>query len=241
MRAWIVGAALLVFASSADARPHHKRAPARSRAARISIHEPVRGQSVGAPWAGRLANPVRLPAGDGYTIRRPQRAYGTRTTVELIERAVAELRDRFPEAHVLAIGDLSAEHGGAISDHHSHQSGRDADIGLVYKHKPAAYPQSFVRATADNLDAAATYALVDAFAATADRDGGVQVMFLDFDVQGVLCDWAEAHGVGAAHLARLFQYPHGRGVSAGLVRHEPNHDNHLHVRFQCPRGDHACR
>ena len=41
-------------------------------------------------------------------------------------------------------------------------------------------------------------------------------------------------------LAKMFQYPH-RGASTGFVRHEPNHANHIHVRFKCPRGDSACR
>jgi murein endopeptidase len=153
---------------------------------------------------------------------------------------VTDIREQFPDAHVLAIGDLSAEHGGPISEHHSHQSGRDADIGLIYTSQPEGFPQSFVRATEGNLDEAATFALVSAFADTAREDGGVQVMFLDFEVQGMLCRWARAHGVDDDTLDRLFQYPHGRDSSEGLVHHEANHDNHLHVRFRCPRGDSAC-
>jgi murein endopeptidase len=151
------------------------------------------------------------------------------------------LRDQFPDVHVLAIGDLSAEHGGPITEHHSHQSGRDADLGLIYNEVPQGFPQNFVRATEDNLDAEATLALVRELADTAADNGGVQVMFLDFQVQGILYRWAKQHGVDEDTLDHLFQYPHGRGASEGLVRHEPNHDNHLHVRFKCPRGDSACR
>src|SRR4051812_42656574 len=56
----------------------------KTRAARISTmrgHERIepreiaRGQSVGEPWAGRLQHPTQLPAGDGYHIRRPARAF----------------------------------------------------------------------------------------------------------------------------------------------------------------------
>jgi hypothetical protein len=67
------------------------------------------------------------------------------------------------------------------------------------------------------------------------------MIFLDFDVQGILYAWALDHGVSEHRLARIFQYPHGRGSSAGIVRHVPGHDNHMHVRFSCPSDDTACR
>jgi len=205
------------------------------------VHGPVLGQSIGAPWDGYLRDAARLPDGDGYVIRRPWRAYGTRTTVDYVLRAITDVREQFPDAHVLAIGDLSAEHGGPITEHRSHQTGRDADLGLVYREKPDNFPHDFVTATEDNLDCAATFALITEFADTARADGGVQVMFLDFDVQGIIYRWAKDQGIDDDKLDRLFQYPHGRDSSEGLVRHVPNHDNHLHVRFRCPRADTACR
>jgi murein endopeptidase len=233
---------------SADSRGRRTKSKKTSaRAMRVSAHrehiEPrnAAGQSVGLPWSGRLQHPSVLPPGDGYFIRRPQRAFGTETTVELIERAIGETLEAFPDQHVLAIGDISAESGGAITEHHSHQSGRDADIGLFYLEQPSGYPASFVHAAESNLDCAATFKLLESFLATADEDGGVQVVFLDFDVQGILYDWALEHGISERRLARIFQYPHGRGSSEGMVRHEPNHDNHMHVRFRCPSDDSACR
>ena len=242
MRGVVIVACVSAFTATAAAHPrhHHHRARKDVAHAREGDAAAALGQSVGRPWHGHLRDATRLPAGDGYVIRRPWRAYGTRTTVEYIEDAIATIRARFPRAHVLAIGDISAEHGGQITQHHSHQSGRDADLGLIYKHQPAGFPRSFVHADAENLDCAATYALVDAFARTRGRDGGVQMMFLDFQVQGLLYRWAKAHGVSEDRLDRLFQYPHGRGSSDGLVRHEPYHDNHLHVRFRCSRRDREC-
>lgn len=237
MRSLAAAVLVLLATTVADARVHKKHAKRVAHA----VHGPVRGQSLGAPWQGELRDAARLPEGDGYTLRRPWRAFGTRATVDFVERVITDVREQFPDAHVLAIGDLSAEHGGAITEHHSHQSGRDADIGLVYKSKPAGFPENFVSATADNLDCAATYALIAGFAETAREDGGAQVIFLDFKVQSLIYAWAKTAGIDDDVLDRTFQFPHGRGASAGLVRHEPNHDNHLHVRFRCPRGDTACR
>jgi len=214
-----------------------KRSALASREKRFEVKGPIHGQSVGAPWSGRLRSPTVLPEGDGYVLRRPWRAYGTKSMVEAIYHVVGRVHEQFPEMHVLAIGDLSAKDGGRISDHNSHQSGRDVDIGLVYYKKPRNYPDSFVVATEDNLDCEATYALVEEFAKT----GRVQMMFLDFHVQEMLYDWAKANDVDEEHLRELFQFPHGRASGEGMVRHEPNHQDHVHVRFRCPPGDTACR
>jgi hypothetical protein len=249
---------LAVSLPMADARPIHRagRPPrhqeqkSKKRAARIHTlrerthlesREIARGQSVGAPWDGRLQHATELPRGDSYYIRRPSRAFGTQTTIELTLRAIGETLEAYPDEHVLAIGDISQASGGRISDHHSHQSGRDIDVGLFYVDKPAGYPAGFVHADEDNLDCAATFKLLESFLATADEDGGVQMVFLDFDVQGILYDWARDHGVSERRLERIFQYPHGRDASEGIVRHEPNHDNHMHVRFRCPSSDSVCQ
>ena len=255
-----VAMAFVIASLPADARPqrrttkqHRQKAShkaAKKRAARISTirerdhietRELARGQSVGAPWEGRLQHATQLPPGDGYHIRRPGRSFGTETTVDFIERAIDNTLEAYPDQHVLAIGDISAEAGGPITEHHSHQSGRDADIGLFYKEQPAGYPASFIHADEENLDCAATFKLIESFLATTSEDGGAQVIFLDFDVQGILYDWAREHGISERRLERIFQYPHGRGAPDGLVRHEPNHDNHIHVRFKCPGDDTACR
>lgn len=205
---------------------------------RVSLRQPG-GQSYGAPWNGLLRNSAQLPDGEGYFVRRPQLAFGTRSTVDFVRRAVAVVREQFPDSHVLAIGDLSAKSGGRITGHRSHQSGRDVDVGLIYKTKPEGVPYDFAPATDDNLDCEATYALINEFADT-DKDGGVQVIFLDFDVQRMLYDWAIAHGEDYVELQKLFQFPN-RDARGTLVQHAPNHDDHLHIRFHCTKGEPNCR
>lgn len=222
----------------------------KTRAARITAvrsHERITprlltglGQSIGEPWAGRLQHATELPPGDGYVIRHPSRAFGTQTTIELVERAIGETLEAFPDEHPLAIGDISAQSGGPISQHRSHQAGRDIDVGLFYTEQPAGYPESFVHATEDNLDIPATFKLLESFVDTEDDDGGVQMIFLDYDVQGILYNWAIDHGFSERRLGHIFQYAHGRDSSEGIVRHWPAHDNHMHVRFKCQDSDTSC-
>ena len=201
---------------------------------------PITGQSVGQPWRGRLKEPARLAAGKGYLIRRPERSYGTRRLVDLVKDAVGSVRRDHPKLHTLAIGDLSARRGGKITEHRSHQSGRDVDVGFYFTQVPAGYPAAFVVGTKATLDLPATWDLLVAFARTADDRGGVSAIFLDYDLQGVLYEWAKDRGVSEGYLDKLFQYPDGRG-GTGLVRHEAHHDDHLHVRIQCPPGDGGCQ
>ncbi len=191
-------------------------------------------ESVGQPWDGKLVNGDRLPRGEGYEIRRPARAYGATHVVGHLQRAIAEVRALYPEVHTLAIGDLSAQNGGKIGDHHSHQSGLDVDVGFYFHAAPEGYPDRFVEANAD-LDLQATWALVTAFARTAPLETGVQFIFLDYEVQKRLYDYARKRGTPEDDLAAIFQYPRGKDALVGIVRHWPHHADHLHVRFKPDR------
>lgn len=188
-------------------------------------------RSVGAPWAGALHGGARLPAGEGYQIRRPNAAYGAQHVVAHVRGAIAAVRALYPGVHTLAIGDLSAASGGPLGGHRSHQSGLDVDLGFYFARMPAGYPARFAAADA-HLDLAATWALVTAFARTSHLPTGVQLMFLDRAVQERLYRWARARGTPDRQLAELLQYPRGTDVQTGLVRHWPNHADHLHVRFK---------
>ena len=135
MRSFAIVACSLVLAvtatAEANAKPkreaHHAAKEKSKRSARARFHEPaksgpriraayvirgsVEGQSLGQPWQGKLHDPTQLEQGEGYVIRRPYRAFGTKTTVEFIHHAITDLREQFPEAHVFAVGDISQESG----------------------------------------------------------------------------------------------------------------------------------
>lgn len=204
---------------------------ATSATSATSVAHAGESRSLGEPWQGQLRGAAALPAGEGYQIRRPQRAFGRGHVVEHLRRAIAGVRALYPEVHTLAIGDLSAREGGRIGGHRSHQSGLDVDVGFYFHRVPEGYPASFAAADA-NLDLAATWALIHAFARTTHLDDGVERIFLDRDVQARLYRWARQRGTPGDQLAELLQYPRDPDAPAGLVRHWPNHADHLHVRFK---------
>lgn len=172
-----------------------------------------------------------LAEGEGYELRRPQRAYGEPHVIEHLRSTIAVVRALYPDVHTLAIGDISAAHGGKLDNHKSHRTGLDVDVGFYFKKVPDGYPNKFVGATSD-LDLEATWALLLAFARTTSIDDGVDIIFLDYAVQKRLYDWARARGTPDDDLADLLQYPRGKDAMSGLVRHWPNHSDHLHVRFK---------
>jgi len=80
-------------------------------------------------------------------------------------------------------------------------------------------------------DNAATWRLVSNLAKTRHEDGGVQFIFLDQQLQGVLLDWAETAGVSDKRIANV----------VAVMRHVPHHNDHIHVRFKCRERDSSCR
>ncbi len=215
------------------------RIPATTSNRRIPVTFKI-GQSVGTTNHGRLRRPSRLRAGKGYFIRRPHRSFGAQQTVLHTKRIATSIKKRFPKVHPLAVGDISEKAGGKISMHASHQSGRDIDLGFYFKRRPQGYPHTFVVATRKNLHFAATWALLKGFTDLANKPGGVEKIFMSYSTQRIIYNMAKRKGVSKAKLDSMFQYPHGRSSSKGIIRHEPGHDEHIHVRFRCPPKDSTC-
>ena len=74
--------------------------------------------------------------------------------------------------------------------------------------------------------------MIEAFANTANTEGGVQMIFLDHAVQARLYRWAKSDGISADRLSTILQFPRNADSQAGIVRHWPSHSDHIHVRFK---------
>ena len=90
--------------------------------------------SVGSPNAGRLEGGVHLDLSKPYFRVLPASAagdgrWGLPQLVHMLDRAARAVHKKFPGS-VLDVGDLSKKGGGDVLRHHSHESGRDADVGF---------------------------------------------------------------------------------------------------------------
>ena len=114
-------------------------------------------------------------------------------------------------------------------------------MGFYFRPKPKGVPKYFVKATKTSLNMSANWDFIRALAGTSSSDSRVGYIFLDYRVQERIYRWAKRKGKATEkELKRIFQYPRGRRALRGIIRHEPGHADHYHIRFKCPAGQRGC-
>ncbi len=191
-------------------------------------------ESVGRAFGGKLVNGEKLPKGPGYTYGRRSNVYGTNETITLLIECFGKIIQKYPKGPIIVVGNLSQKKGGGFGPHASHQSGRDVDIG--YFHKESFQPVvSLVKTTAKNIDARKTWFLIQTFLDTRK----VKYMFMNHELQKVLYEHLKKRRFKQSYIDRIFQYPRKSG-GGGIIQHSDGHDDHIHIRFVCPKGDKRC-
>ena len=238
---FLCGLSGLLFAS-----PAATQGRLRPRAlAEVSLRPPpgLRSRSVRFPWDGSLMRGMLLKPSQ-YVRYVPEyasahRFYGTWEMVQLLERGARRVAFRLPGSQ-LSIGEISGEQGGDIGGHHSHESGRDADVGFFMTSadgKPYA-GQSFAEFDANGhglapngglrFDDARNWELISKL--VSDADARVQYIFVAHTLRQRLLNEAARRGAAADVIARAAQ-----------VMIEPSHGNphrsHFHVRVYCAPAD----
>jgi penicillin-insensitive murein endopeptidase len=185
-------------------------------------------RSLGGVGDGSLEEGCEMPAaGPGYARISPY-GCGTDEAVAALQVVAFRLNQAWPGSEPLVVGDLSQCGGGPLKRHKSHRSGRDADIGLLYS--DGLPSRAFRPAGPANLDVDRTGRLLQLLLST----GLVRFVFMDYEIQALLYESMADAGVRQEWLDRVFQYPAGREVPRGLIRHAAGHADHIHVRFVCP-------
>ncbi len=189
-------------------------------------------RSIGQATDGALQDACRMPAnGSGWvSVNRPS-SFGTDEAVAMLQWAAAQVVAQYPGSHPVVFGALSAENGGTLRPHKSHQSGRDVDISYFHTDKRAL--RRFEPTDSGNLDSERTWAFLETLLYT----GNVAFVFMDYNIQAVLYADLLDSGWSEDGLAGLFQYPAGPGVPRGVIRHATGHADHFHVRFRCADKD----
>jgi penicillin-insensitive murein DD-endopeptidase len=196
--------------------------------------------SIGVPHQGVITNAVELPKkGDGFArLRNNGVNWGNPRLIAAIEAAAALVAKERPGGAPLLVGDIAPRFGGSASGHHSHRTGRDADL-LIFALKPDGRPTpspGFVQYGPDGLadtgdqkhfvriDLEREWLLVKALISS--KEANVQWLFF--------ARWLEA---------LVIEYARARGEDPELVWYAENvllqpgdstaHDDHLHLRIAC--------
>jgi penicillin-insensitive murein endopeptidase len=225
--------------------PPHVASPAVRRSASLggAANAAGRALSIGSPNGGRLDGGARLVETPYLRVvpfyKESNARWGLPGLVELIDRAGRQVAHRFPGA-VLSVGDLSRRGGGELDRHHSHESGRDADVGFYLRNtanKPlltAAFVSFAPSGTATSMrgalfDESRNWALVEAL--VEDPAARISFIFVAAHIRARLLRYAEQNGV-----ARSIRE---RAAEVMMQPRRAPHDDHFHVRIACPSSQHG--
>ncbi|HEX5099417.1 MAG TPA: penicillin-insensitive murein endopeptidase, partial [Polyangiaceae bacterium] len=199
-------------------------------ASAVATHIATLGpMSVGTPSAGMLVNGRNAQKNELYVPVAPGTAWGTDETLGYLDAALTKVHATIPGTPPLPLGDISAERGGPISPHVSHQAGRDLDIGYFYRGEQRWYR----RGNAQNLDLPRNWAFVRALVTETDVD----LIFIDHSIQALLKDYALESGEDRTWVEGLF----GGSGQRAIIRHARGHATHIHVRFFNPIAQETAR
>jgi murein endopeptidase len=160
---------------------------------------------------------------------------GAADTIRRLTSAFDEVVRTDPFAPRVRVHDLSLQNGGPMPGHKSHQWGRDVDITYYQHGCPEVCGGRHVAPS--ELDAPRQWRLLRQWL----ERNQAEFIFIDYALQRPLYKAASANGASARELAQWFQYPRGPKFPAGIVRHVPNHANHVHMRFRCAPQDRVCK
>lgn len=190
-------------------------------------------QAVGSSASGKLVNGEKLPVGPGYIIRSPEYAFATNETITHLVNCIGDVQRAFPGTHDVVIGHMSKKFGGKFRPHKSHANGRDVDRGYYLK---GMKPNKFIKITPANFDVERTMHFILCLVDTQE----LEYLFVNYYIQKIMYAYMQKEGKDEPFLSKLIQYPKPVEKRVALIRHDPGHDDHMHIRFRCPKNSPAC-
>jgi penicillin-insensitive murein endopeptidase len=212
------------------------------KGARAKLEPKRPALSVGHPNDGRLEGGARLDTKLPYVRVVPAYAsgdvrWGLPALVGMVERAARVVAKRYPGS-IMNVGDLSLREGGDVLRHHSHESGRDVDVGFYVvdaKGKPALGHDflevgpdlAAVKVPGARFDLARNWLFLQTI--LEDPRAHVSHVFVSAELRRRLLD----HG-------KKLRAPKALLERAAFALMQPSdsieHDDHFHVRISCPRA-----
>lgn len=226
--------ALLFVATTATGKGKESDLPDKFRKSPYSLMS----LSVGYPNAGWQLRPIKLKKKRYLRVKKgsEKRIYGHPALVKMLYRNARDMARTF-RGSVMLVGDISDEDGGPLSGHHSHQSGRDADVAFFARD---------AKGRAVQLDR------FIAFSGDGKAKDGSGYTFDDRRNWLLVQNWIDDHRAGLSHIfvsrplrKRLIAYAkehkrYKKYVDKAMVlmkepRNADAHDDHFHLRISCPK------
>lgn len=165
-----------------------------------------------------------------------KRFFGTVEIQNVISDAADFVRQTYPNAELLQIGDIANQNGGECQGHGSHQNGLDVDIvyltnnGKLQSPKAVFWEEEFVKKgkVTANLNTERNLMLFKYLVTTQP----VERIFIDEVIKKQFCSYAKANN--------LMNDPEIKETLRRL-RTEKLHTNHFHMRLKCPEADYSCQ
>ena len=206
----------------------------------FSFEEPV-GQVIGSYSKGTLTNPSVFPReGEGFThlFHYRNRYYGSSGLIDILKKSAAELFQAYPEGERLQLGDLSAERGGFVSGHASHQNGLDVDLVYLrmnYEEQDPSIPNGFQESfvvkgkVTRNFDFQRNWR----FFQIVHSSGRLNRIFVAPEIKEALCHYAGYTVTSEDEVESAIQV-------LRRLRPYKNHADHMHLRLTCPETSPDC-
>ena len=200
---------------------------------------PEKPESVGYPNDGHLKGGAHVDLSKRYfrvvpTYETGDVRWALPVMIRMIDHAARVVHKRFPGS-VLDVGDLSQKGGGDVLRHHSHESGRDADLGFyaLDARGRQIHGRTFVKFDTSlaspnypgaRFDLPRNWAYIQELLTFR----GVRVSHI------FIADWLKRELLAYAR-PRVSRALYDR---AAIVLMQPHnslpHDDHIHVRISCP-------
>lgn len=164
------------------------------------------------------------------------RFFGTDQVQDTISNAADWVKNQYPDAEILQVGDISNKNGGSLAEHGSHQNGLDVDIVYLTINKKLQsqtapyWQEEFVKngLVSANLDVARNLELFKYLII----DQGVERIFVDAAIKLVFCSYVQKNNLLSDSDTK---------ETLRRLRVEKLHSTHFHMRLSCPKTDNACK
>jgi penicillin-insensitive murein endopeptidase len=205
----------------------------------IQFNQAMASEAVGFYSSGKLKDSESI-IDRGTPIRKlflgRKRFYGTTEIQNVISDAADFVRQTFPNAEILQVGDLANKNGGVAEGHGSHQNGLDVDIvyltnnGKLQSQNAAYWEEEFVinGKLSTNFNVERNLMLFKHLFATQP----VERIFVDEVIKKKFCSYATSKKLLADTEIK---------ETLRRLRVEKLHSTHFHMRLKCPEADYACK